>query len=187
MQRPQPLRPQIPQLKSSSPATRKRDIVRLVNAVDGRKFISRERADRFVRRGAADWTDTTRSAIQFSDRAVNSAERSRNLPNVTDDPVAVCAAKGLSRMERSRRERLGSVVGSHTDSEWDELVSRYGNRCLRCGASGEVVKLTMDHIDPVGFGGTDGIFNLQPLCLPCNVWKGSRYIDFRTTSSLLDS
>lgn len=47
--------------------------------------------------------------------------------------------------------------------------------CLRCGRKDY---LTIDHILPVSRGGTWDVYNLQTLCGPCNVWKGSKHISY---------
>jgi hypothetical protein len=59
--------------------------------------------------------------------------------------------------------------GSHTASEWDILKSWFNYRCVRCGNRAD--ELTKDHIVPVSKGGTDSIWNIQPLCRSCNTSK----------------
>lgn len=46
-------------------------------------------------------------------------------------------------------------------------------RCVRCGASGGEVELTVDHILPTSRGGAEMEWNFQPLCIHCNLEKGS--------------
>lgn len=46
------------------------------------------------------------------------------------------------------------------------VVAACGNKCGACGKSG--VKLERGHIIPHSGGGTDGLDNLLPVCLPCN-------------------
>jgi 5-methylcytosine-specific restriction endonuclease McrA len=41
---------------------------------------------------------------------------------------------------------------------------------------GTEVQMTMDHITPKALGGKDILSNVQPMCEPCNNYKGSRYI-----------
>lgn len=45
-----------------------------------------------------------------------------------------------------------------------------GAVCVRCGASGP---LTVDHIVPLALGGTHRLENLQAMCEPCNLAKGT--------------
>jgi|SRR5579871_5893052 len=47
-----------------------------------------------------------------------------------------------------------------------------GFRCRACGrGSDDGVKLVVDHVVPVDWGGTSDISNLQPLCTECNQGK----------------
>lgn len=47
-------------------------------------------------------------------------------------------------------------------------------------------KLTVDHITPLSRGGSDGIRNIQFLCLPCNMRKNAKdAIDFAQSMGLL--
>lgn len=81
---------------------------------------------------------------------------------------------------RRRRARLALTPGAHSEAEWQALKARYGHRCLRCGRREPEVALTRDHVVPLGLpGASDGIENIQPLCGPCNAWKGRRAIDYR--------
>lgn len=87
----------------------------------------------------------------------------------------------LIQYHRRRTQERGNG-GKYTVAEWKQLCNHYGNKCLRCGRSD--VKLTADHVVPVALGGTSNIDNLQPLCLPCNLWKGARHMDFRNKGSI---
>lgn len=92
----------------------------------------------------------------------------------------LAAAEPRHRAERRRREQ--DAVGCHAEAEWQEILERYGRRCLRCGIheSHTVLgRLTRDHVVPLDAGGTDYASNLQPLCQRCNSWKCNREIDFR--------
>ena len=53
-----------------------------------------------------------------------------------------------------------------------ETMSRDGFRCRACGRSADDgVKLQIDHITPVDWGGTNDPSNLQTLCEDCNLAK----------------
>ena len=79
-------------------------------------------------------------------------------------------------LTRQRRAKLRAVEGTITAEEWLSIVEKYGPACLRCK---EIKPLTMDHIIPINGGGSHTIDNVQPLCLSCNSWKGTKTIDYR--------
>ncbi len=64
-----------------------------------------------------------------------------------------------------------------TDAEFLALCAKYDWRCLCCGERGQ--PLEPDHVIPRSRGGLDNIYNIQPLCRPCNIRKNSRAIDYR--------
>lgn len=79
-----------------------------------------------------------------------------------------------------RRERLRANGGRHTDAEWRALCDVHGWRCVACGAAhSRRWPLQRDHVIPVALGGPSGIWNIQPLCAPCNARKGATVRDFR--------
>lgn len=69
-----------------------------------------------------------------------------------------------------------SAEGSFTPEELRELFDRYGHMCLRCGSTEDICA---DHIVPLARGGTNYIWNIQPLCRSCNSGKGTKTIDYR--------
>jgi 5-methylcytosine-specific restriction endonuclease McrA len=93
-------------------------------------------------------------------------------------------AKMLSHKSRVRRMKERSVTGAHTAEEWEALVVLCGNKCVKCGVSGNVVKLTQDHIIPISKGGTNNVTNLQPLCQSCNSKKGTKAVNYIGALSL---
>lgn len=80
---------------------------------------------------------------------------------------------------KTRKARLRGSEGSYSLREWEDLCEKYNYTCLRCGASGSDVCLTIDHVIPVSKGGSNTIDNLQPLCGSCNSKKNNKYIDYR--------
>lgn len=81
-----------------------------------------------------------------------------------------------ARLTRSQRLSSARDKGRHTKSEWAEMLAACDNKCVRCGCDGDLVK---DHIIPIYQEGSDGIENLQPLCVSCNSTKGPDTTDFR--------
>ena len=74
--------------------------------------------------------------------------------------------------------------GSDTDysaAQWEMLCVWFGGCCLSCGAT----PVTVDHVVPLGMGGTNTLVNLQPLCDACNKRKGSRTVDYRNVCRLV--
>jgi 5-methylcytosine-specific restriction endonuclease McrA len=72
-----------------------------------------------------------------------------------------------------RQARKLKAEGSHTLLEWELLKMQFGYKCLGCG---EKKPLTQDHITPLSQGGSDYIWNIQPLCKGCNSSKGAKRI-----------
>ena len=97
----------------------------------------------------------------------------------SNNALATSVASWQSRMSAESIVSRREASGIHSAEEWASVVSRCGNKCLRCGVSGTEVTLTKDHIVPISMGGHNFASNLQPLCLQCNSWKGDREIDFR--------
>jgi len=81
-----------------------------------------------------------------------------------------------NREKRSQRLAAARVKGTHTAEEWSAMLSVFSHRCVKCGAAGKIVK---DHITPIYQGGSDGIDNLQPMCVSCNYAKGPNATDHR--------
>lgn len=87
-----------------------------------------------------------------------------------------------SKAQNRRRALLQGSPSTYTADEWKALLTFYGNTCLCCGIKGKDTKigqLTADHVIPLSQGGTNSIDNIQPLCKPCNLSKGTRTIDYR--------
>jgi 5-methylcytosine-specific restriction endonuclease McrA len=81
------------------------------------------------------------------------------------------------RAKKHARRAREAAGGHFTDKEWLALCAFYGQRCLCCGAAN--VQLTPDHVIPLLHHGANTIGNIQPLCLTCNLRKGTKIIDYR--------
>lgn len=82
----------------------------------------------------------------------------------------------LKAHRQKRRAMLRGSNGSYTAGQWESLCAQHGHRCLCCK---ELKPLTVDHVIPLAKGGSNDISNLQPLCSPCNLSKGTKIIDYR--------
>lgn len=79
--------------------------------------------------------------------------------------------------EAARRARQAGADGRVTSSDWRQLLTILGRRCLCCGSEAPP---TQDHIVPLAKGGAHHPANLQPLCRPCNERKQARAFDYRS-------
>jgi len=86
--------------------------------------------------------------------------------------------KGRAYGNQRRAYKRGNG-GRYTGAEWLELKAQYHNMCLCCGKKDSVTKLTVDHVIPLSKGGSNAIDNIQPLCLACNLHKGTKSTDYR--------
>jgi len=73
-----------------------------------------------------------------------------------------------------------SIVGGHTEAEWDTCVREHGFLCFYCGrplcvnSLDPELELVKDHLCPVSRGGVDYIWNIVPACSHCNGLKGNK-------------
>lgn len=85
-----------------------------------------------------------------------------------------------------RRARKLDAGGTHTQVDLKRILTAQGHRCAYCRADLRKVKRHLDHITPLARGGSNDRTNLQYLCAPCNLAKGSRDpIDFAREQGLL--
>lgn len=78
-----------------------------------------------------------------------------------------------------RRNGIKKNGGSWTAAEWQAIKAEQDHRCLMCGRQEPEIKLTVDHIIPVSFGGPNIAANLQGLCKSCNSKKARKVLDLR--------
>lgn len=156
----------------------------------GCETLSLYKAEKLIRRGQAVYMDAEKATLRFlSSEMIGKVNSSFGLGtrqisdwNGEGLPTHPLAAKRESRYDAVRKAREALAVGCHSQTEWEEILNRFGNRCVRCSIRAQDTyfgKLTKDHIVPLASGGTDFASNLQPLCRRCNSWKGNREIDFR--------
>jgi 5-methylcytosine-specific restriction endonuclease McrA len=103
-----------------------------------------------------------------------SPQRHREVARKAHAAVMARDPESIRARVRKRWAQEKGAEGTCSAAEWKEMLSFYGNKCLRCGADGSECTLTQDHIIPVSVGGSHWPENLQPLCQPCNSSKGAR-------------
>lgn len=80
-------------------------------------------------------------------------------------PERVTVAKANNKAKRK------AAPGVVTSTEWKRILLFYGQRCAVCRNGGP---LTVDHFVPITRHGTHEWTNVWPLCLRCNLAKGTR-------------
>lgn len=106
--------------------------------------------------------------------AVNAYARAQYRKN--PEPQKVASRKRARFAAHKRRARIHANGGELTAAQWRGVCARYDHKCLCCGVR---KPLTIDHVLPLSMGGSNDVSNIQPLCLECNLQKGTRYIDYR--------
>lgn len=81
--------------------------------------------------------------------------------------------------QQKRRTTKAHSEGEYSVEEWLELCERFNNKCVSCNKE---KPLTVDHVIPLSRGGSNFIYNIQPLCGSCNSKKHDKIIDFRGDS-----
>jgi hypothetical protein len=82
--------------------------------------------------------------------------------------------------------REGRPPKELTEEEKEQVKQRDGYICLCCGVEkGRGIKLEIDHIVPLKYGGETTLENSQTLCSLCNNQKDINELNFRFNTSLL--
>ena len=87
-------------------------------------------------------------------------------------------ADKIRQRNRNRRARELEAEGSFTEAEWAQIRDHYGH-CLNPDCEDPLADLTRDHVQALHDGGTNYIWNIQPLCQSCNSSKRTDHIDYR--------
>lgn len=91
------------------------------------------------------------------------------------DFTQICSGCGINHhnkivRQNKRMKKLG-VEGKIYLIHWIYSMHIHKYSCTHCNTHGSKERLTMDHIIPVSYGGTNIPENIQPLCLPCHNTK----------------
>lgn len=83
----------------------------------------------------------------------------------------------VKRNSRRKALRRGALGPTHTEKDWERLLSRHGGMCAYCKSRPAEHR---DHVVPISRGGADSIGNILPACATCNLTKGmSLLIEWR--------
>lgn len=81
----------------------------------------------------------------------------------------------LSSLLREQPQIVGFVAEPHRSSRYNRLRSKLlqktGGVCAYCAERMTAETVTIDHVLPIGRGGSDEWDNLLPACEPCNQRK----------------
>ncbi len=71
---------------------------------------------------------------------------------------------------------LLAMTSADAKRQWRKAIKEANNyECIYCGKSHLESDLTIDHVHPRRYGGSDISSNCVPACVECNQSKGSQY------------
>lgn len=76
----------------------------------------------------------------------------------------------------NQRCKEKGAMGTLTMKDWEDVLMLTNYMCIACE---ENSANSIDHVVPISRGGSNTKENIQPMCLRCNLKKGSRIVDFR--------
>lgn len=82
----------------------------------------------------------------------------------------------IRKYNHARRAANISAPGNYTSGEAFAILMAQDHKCANpyCGDDLKIVEKHLDHRVPLANGGSNSIENLQWLCAPCNLSKGSK-------------
>ncbi len=96
------------------------------------------------------------------------------------DPCPGCGELQIKRQKanraKERRQNYDPIGRIDNQEFW--MTLRWYDHCPCCGTSWGQETIAKDHIIPLSKEGPNLAENLQPLCIPCNLWKSDYLIYF---------
>jgi hypothetical protein len=127
-------------------------------------------------KGNIPWNKNTKGLIKHNKGCYKPGDESPNWKggvSIGKNRKIYYQIKTLERLARKKNAK-----GSFTLDEWQRLTELSVKSCVCCGRREPEIKLTIDHIKPLIYGGSNSIDNIQPLCLSCNCKKNTKEIKF---------
>lgn len=158
-----------------------REKVKKYEQINAEKVRIRQRKAYLRRKVRPEWQERQREYYQKKREALDPIEwrihqKIERKRRYTSNP-----AKHIAYVHKYRA-LLDNAEGCYSSDEWQAMCDWFGNCCLACGVD---TTLTVDHVVPLSKGGTNWIWNLQPLCRPCNSAKNNRHqTDYRNPEDL---
>ena len=75
---------------------------------------------------------------------------------------------GRVTARQNRRCKRKGVYSRLTRFDWLAVEYKHGFACACCGVSSREEMITLDHVIPLSEGGTNCVWNIQPLCVTCH-------------------
>lgn len=87
--------------------------------------------------------------------------------------------KSLETTHRRLARKHNAPGGHFTWDEFEKVCQEFDYTCLSCLKVLPFDEIEADHVVALANGGSDDIWNIQPLCRSCNPRKGKKTIDYR--------
>lgn len=75
---------------------------------------------------------------------------------------------GRVTSRQNRRCKRKGVTSRLSRYDWLSVQYKFDFACACCGVPAMLEQITLDHIIPLGEGGSNCVTNIQPLCVTCH-------------------
>ncbi len=152
-----------------------------------RKKMSLARLGRVGSRLGSKATRETKEKLRISHLGQVAWNKGIKVPQMTGEnhPRWRGGYENKLMLNRQRAMVKRNASGNHSLREWEELKEMFKFMCVCCKKFEPDIVLTEDHIMPLSLGGSNDIFNIQPLCKSCNSRKNAQNINYIQLSGIV--